>query len=82
MENSDVHEYLNYSEDGSQYPPSYGGDSTSPTEEDDSVKLFIGQVTLPVHDEAKLNFCRFLSTWMKRHSNLYSRSLDRFLNLL
>jgi hypothetical protein len=81
MENSDVHhEYLNYSEDASQYPPSYGADSASPTEEDDSVKLFIGQVILTSHNEVELKHCRFLSTWMKMHSSLSSRSLDRFLN--
>lgn len=46
MENTDAHEYLSYSEDGSQYPQTYD-DKTSPPEEDDSVKLFIGQVCKP-----------------------------------
>ena len=45
---SENHDYLGYHEDGEQYqqPANYSTEATSPIpEEDESVKLFIGQVT-------------------------------------
>ena len=49
---SENHDYLGYPEDGEQYqqPVNYSAESTSPiSEEDESVKLFIGQVTKIIH---------------------------------